>query len=218
MRAVVLSGCIGLARLQGRVLGGGLTRGSLTLLYGAPGIGKSTLLMQLAGSLAASGRVVQIDGHATTSGAVVGSRAPAAGTVAEAPQDAVVAYVSGEETLSQLKGRAVRLGVRAPTLLLLNEGDIGAVMEQLDVVESSTGAPIRALFVDSIQTAYLSECAGAPGGMQQVRDGRTVPRVECCIATSCASRITVIASCAWATSSASAACGVIRRFTTVHGA
>jgi DNA repair protein RadA/Sms len=114
-----------------RVLGGGLVTGSLVLLGGEPGIGKSTLLLQTADSLGAAG--------------------------------ADVLYVCGEESPQQVGLRARRLGARSERVSLLAELDVAAVEEA--VRQRKPGV----LVVDSIQTAFDSELAGAPGSVGQVR-------------------------------------------------
>ncbi|MFC1981171.1 DNA repair protein RadA [Chloroflexota bacterium] len=115
-----------------RVLGGGLVSGSLVLISGDPGIGKSTLLLQASAS-AAQGR-----------GKVV--------------------YVSGEETLHQIKLRAERLGVTGEGLYLLAETDLEIILDQIE--QLSPGLVV----IDSIQTVYLPESGGAPGSVSQVRE------------------------------------------------
>lgn len=115
-----------------RVLGGGLTPGGAVLLGGEPGIGKSTILLQLAGLAAASGRRV--------------------------------VYVSGEESLAQLKARAERLGVLREGLLAASTTDAGAAVEVL----GGTPAP-DLVIVDSVQTMHASGVDGAAGSVSQVR-------------------------------------------------
>lgn len=114
-----------------RVLGGGLVGGSLVLLGGEPGIGKSTLLLQAADSLAQSGHDVL--------------------------------YVCGEESPQQVGLRARRLGAASDRVALLPELDVTAV--EATVRERRPAV----LVVDSIQTAYDPELAGAPGSVGQVR-------------------------------------------------
>ncbi len=114
-----------------RVLGGGIVRGALTLIGGDPGIGKSTLLTQVAGRLAAQG-----------------------GTTL---------YVSGEESVSQIKLRAERLGVGASELLLHNETDV--LFIEAAVRETRPAFVI----VDSIQTMQHPEIDSLPGSVSQVR-------------------------------------------------
>jgi len=120
----------GIAELD-RVLGGGLVGGSLVLLGGEPGIGKSTLLLQAADALGRSG--------------------------------ADVLYVCGEESPQQVGLRARRLGVSSERVSLLPELDVAIV--EAAVRERKPAV----LVVDSIQTAFDSELAGAPGSVGQVR-------------------------------------------------
>lgn len=114
-----------------RVLGGGLVKGSLVLLSGDPGIGKSTLVLQVCEHLGQSLRVL---------------------------------YVSGEESLRQLKLRADRLGVTTENLSVLCETDVATVNEYIyqnkpDVV-----------IIDSIQTMSIDEISSVPGSISQVRE------------------------------------------------
>ena len=118
-----------------RVLGQGLTPGSAVLLGGEPGIGKSTLLLQLAGKMAASGR-----------GAV---------------------YLSGEESLTQLRQRAARLGLLSgggKGLLALASTSADEAVEVL----ASPDAP-DLFIVDSVQTLSSGRAEGLPGSVSQVR-------------------------------------------------
>ena len=115
-----------------RVLGGGIVAGSLTLVGGDPGIGKSTLLLQMCRLLAADGKKVL--------------------------------YISGEESLKQIKMRASRIGQFNDNLLLLCEIN-------LDVVENAikTHTP-QVVIIDSIQTMYNENVSAAPGSVSQVRE------------------------------------------------
>jgi DNA repair protein RadA/Sms len=115
-----------------RVLGGGLVPGSLVLIGGEPGIGKSTLLLQMSSHLA------QARG--------------------------VVAYVSGEETLHQIRLRAKRLGISGERLYLLSETSLDAVIDHLDRMQ-----PCLAI-VDSIQSVFLPELETSSGSITQVRE------------------------------------------------
>lgn len=121
---------VGIRELD-RVLGGGLVAGSLVLLGGEPGIGKSTLLLQAANALASSG--------------------------------SQVLYVCGEESPEQIGMRARRLGADSSRVTLLPELEMAAV--EAAVRERAPGV----LVVDSIQTAFDAELAGAPGSVGQVR-------------------------------------------------
>jgi DNA repair protein RadA/Sms len=112
-----------------RVLGGGIVPGSLVLIGGEPGIGKSTLALQVA--LNAGIQTL---------------------------------YVSGEESMQQLKMRAVRLGTSIGECLVLSETNLEAILTQLE--NSKPGL----LIIDSIQTLYSDEIESAPGTVSQVRD------------------------------------------------
>ena len=114
-----------------RVLGGGIVRGALTLIGGEPGIGKSTLLTQVAGQLATRG--------------------------------GKTLYVSGEESATQIKLRAERLGITSGDLLLHNETDVTLI--------SAAILSERPAFViiDSIQTMQHSEIESSAGSVSQVR-------------------------------------------------
>jgi DNA repair protein RadA/Sms len=115
-----------------RVLGGGLVPGSLVLVGGEPGIGKSTLLLQISAMMADDSKTV--------------------------------AYVSGEESVSQVKLRSERLGIGGKGVFFLSEPDLAAVLECLEGL--SPGLAI----IDSIQTMYLDDVAGMPGSISQVRE------------------------------------------------
>jgi DNA repair protein RadA/Sms len=116
-----------------RILGGGLVSGSATLIGGEPGIGKSTLMLQMAARLAESG-------------------------------GGPVLYVSGEESPSQLRLRAGRLGAVSPKILCLAETQIEPIAARLTEVMPS------AMILDSIQTVWTPEASGAPGSPTQVRE------------------------------------------------
>lgn len=115
-----------------RVLGGGLVPGSLTLVGGDPGIGKSTLLAQVAGMLAAS------------AGAVL--------------------YLSGEESIYQVKMRIERLGVTAQDLFLLSETNLDIAVQHIKNIRP------KAVIIDSIQTVYLPTIPSSAGSVTQVRE------------------------------------------------
>lgn len=120
----------GLGELD-RVLGGGAVKGSLVLVGGAPGIGKSTLLLQICSDLGKTLRVL---------------------------------YISGEESETQIKLRANRLGVTTDNLLLLSETDLTTILE----VNNECSPDV--LIVDSIQTLYSRENTSSPGSVSQVKD------------------------------------------------
>jgi DNA repair protein RadA/Sms len=115
-----------------RVLGGGIMQGSLTLVGGDPGIGKSTLLLQMCRLLSNAGRKVL--------------------------------YISGEESLKQIKLRAVRIGEFSDSMMLLCETNLDLVEE----VIRRTGPEV--VIIDSIQTMYQEQVASAPGSVSQVRE------------------------------------------------
>ncbi len=117
-----------------RVLGGGIVPGSVTLLGGDPGIGKSTLLMQ---------------------------------TAAELTKQGTVLYVTGEESASQLKLRAERLGVGGD-MLILAENDLSAIESEVDRVKPAY------VMIDSIQTMYSADCSGANGSTSQIREATSL--------------------------------------------
>ena len=115
-----------------RVLGGGLVPGSLVLVGGEPGIGKSTLLLQISALMAENSKIV--------------------------------AYISGEESINQVKLRSERLGIGGKGIYFLSEPDLAAVLECLE------GLSPELVIIDSIQTMYLEDVAGMPGSISQVRE------------------------------------------------
>ncbi len=120
----------GMAELD-RVLGGGIVKGSMVLLGGDPGIGKSTLLLQVCRNLAA--RHIQ------------------------------VLYISGEESLQQIKIRAQRIGTFTDDLKLLCATDLQDIRMAIDKEKP------QCVVIDSIQTMYDEEISSAPGSVSQVR-------------------------------------------------
>lgn len=124
-----------------RVLGGGIVRGSLVLVGGDPGIGKSTLLLQVCRNL---------------SGAYVPKKTE--------PSSCMVLYISGEESLQQIKLRAERIGVFSDALELLCETNLDTVSQ---VIEQRRP---QVVIVDSIQTMYSETVGAAPGSVSQVRE------------------------------------------------
>jgi DNA repair protein RadA/Sms len=115
-----------------RVLGGGLVQGSLTLIGGEPGIGKSTLLLQVSGSIAQH----------------IGP----------------VLYVSGEESIEQVKMRAERMEITGERLYLLAAIELDVIAEAVHRLKPSL------LIVDSIQTVVTNHLTAAPGSISQVRE------------------------------------------------
>lgn len=115
-----------------RVLGGGIVAGSLTLVGGDPGIGKSTLLLQMCQEIS--------------------------------NQDLTILYVSGEESLKQIKIRAQRLGVNGDNVLLYAETSLQFIEQAIKQHEPDI------LIVDSIQTIFSDNVTSAPGSVSQVRE------------------------------------------------
>ena len=115
-----------------RVLGGGIVQGSMVLVGGDPGIGKSTLLLQVCRQLS--------------------------------NKDHKVLYISGEESLRQIKLRAERIGEFNDLLLLMCETNLEAIRSTIERVKP------EAVVIDSIQTMYNEEISSAPGSVSQVRE------------------------------------------------
>ena len=119
-----------------RVLGGGIVPGSLILVGGDPGIGKSTLLLQVCRNMAQDNRKVL--------------------------------YISGEESLRQIKLRANRIGEFGENLFLLCETDLGVIEETIRHIMPDI------TIIDSIQTVYNADVSSAPGSVSQVREATNV--------------------------------------------
>ena len=115
-----------------RVLGGGIVPGSLILIGGDPGIGKSTLLTQVSGQLADTG--------------------------------GKVLYVSGEESASQIKMRADRLGISGKDLFLYPQTDMSYIRQTIDDMHPDY------LIIDSVQTMDEPEITSAVGSISQIRE------------------------------------------------
>ncbi len=114
-----------------RVLGGGIVKGSVVLLSGDPGIGKSTILLQICNSL---------------------------------QENLKILYVSGEESASQIKLRASRLGVESHNVSIMTETDTETVCEYI------SSAKPDLVMIDSIQTMSLSGLSSSAGSIVQVRE------------------------------------------------
>lgn len=119
-----------------RVLGGGIVPGSLTLVGGDPGIGKSTLLLQVCRKLAET--------------------------------DKEVLYISGEESLTQIKMRADRIGEFREHFKLLTEVNLNVISEVVRAKKPEI------VVIDSIQTMYSEDVNAAPGSVSQVRESTGV--------------------------------------------
>ena len=119
-----------------RVLGGGIVQGSLVLVGGDPGIGKSTLLLQVCRNLSDAGKKVL--------------------------------YISGEESLQQIRLRAERMGSFTENLLILCETDLQAIRETITRLQP------QVVVIDSIQTMYNESVSSAPGSVSQVRESTGV--------------------------------------------
>lgn len=115
-----------------RVLGGGIVKGSLVLVGGDPGIGKSTILLQMCRNLVEKGTGVL--------------------------------YVSGEESPSQIKMRAERLGQFNKDMLLLCDNDMDNISQAIQKSKADV------VIIDSIQTVLVDEISSAPGTVTQVRE------------------------------------------------
>lgn len=122
---------VGIAELD-RVLGGGYVPGSVTLIGGDPGIGKSTIILQALSSICRRG--------------------------------ATCLYISGEESASQIKLRANRMGIKQSNLLVVTENCVEKLIEHIK------NAKPKVVAVDSIQTIYTNEIQSAPGTVSQIRD------------------------------------------------
>ncbi len=141
-----------------RVLGGGIVPGGLMLVGGDPGIGKSTLLTQVAACVASGvGCRVPGVGDADSAEAIQTSSKP------ETRNPKPVLYISGEESAQQIKLRSSRLGAETPHFLISVETEIGIILHHLETVR-----PALAI-IDSIQTMSDSSLESAPGSVSQVR-------------------------------------------------
>ncbi|TDB81039.1 DNA repair protein RadA [Actinomadura sp. KC216] len=144
-----------------RVLGGGIVPGAVLLLAGEPGIGKSTLLLEVAAL--ASTNAKDGPGQPGRDG-VPGPSGKGNGTKQPGKDGQRVLYVTGEESAEQVRLRADRVGAVTDDLYLAAETELSAILGHLDTVEPAL------LVVDSIQTIGTSEVDGAPGGVTQIRE------------------------------------------------
>ena len=116
-----------------RVLGGGIVKGSLVLVGGDPGIGKSTLLIQVSSNVANLGKTVL--------------------------------HITGEESESQIKMRAKRLGINSEKLYIFAENNLSIIESYLESVNPEL------IILDSIQTVFSPEISSAPGTVSQIKEG-----------------------------------------------
>ena len=151
----------GIAELD-RVLGGGLVQGSLILVGGDPGIGKSTLLLQVCRNLTAGMEAQAASGEPSPHFAAGQQGTEGGNSICQEPVR--VLYVSGEESQQQIKLRANRMGVFGDSLLLLCETNLA------DVQEAIVRLAPQVVIIDSIQTMYNETVTSAPGSVSQVRE------------------------------------------------
>ena len=115
-----------------RVLGGGLVPGTLVLVGGDPGIGKSTLMLQVLHGLACQGHKVL--------------------------------YVSGEESIRQIRLRSKRLNTVSPNILVVSEVEVETILSMIETTKPTV------IVIDSIQTMFNGDLTSAPGSVSQVRE------------------------------------------------
>lgn len=144
MPRIALGGDLG--KEMERVLGGGVVPGGMTLVGGDPGVGKSTILLQLAGLMGEKAKVTATEDGVSTGG---------------------VLYASGEESIEQVAGRAERMGIDSDGIYLYSATRLENILEAVTRLKPS------ALVVDSIQTVFLEDATGSPGSVAQVRECAT---------------------------------------------
>ncbi len=115
-----------------RVLGGGLVPGTLVLIGGDPGIGKSTLMLQVLHGLGGQGHKVL--------------------------------YVSGEESIRQIRLRSKRLNTVSPNMLVVSEVEVETILSMIETTKPTV------IVIDSIQTMFNGDLTSAPGSVSQVRE------------------------------------------------
>jgi DNA repair protein RadA/Sms len=123
-----------------RVLGGGLTKGSILLVGGEPGIGKSTLMLQVSGIISRNKKVL---------------------------------YISGEESLQQLKLRSARIKLESDKLYLANETDLGRILDYVKDIKPYM------VVIDSIQTIYNPEFSQSAGTLTQIKESAALLASVC---------------------------------------
>lgn len=124
-----------------RVLGGGIVPGMLILIGGDPGIGKSTLLLQVSSLLSSNAK-------------------------GDNPCNKVL-YVTGEESIQQIKLRADRLNIKTDNLYILSECNMSYILTQVEHLMP------QMVVIDSIQTVYMPEVSSSPGSVSQIRECTT---------------------------------------------
>lgn len=134
-----------------RVLGGGVVPGGMILVGGDPGVGKSTILLQLAGLLGARGEEREGEEDGANESIAAGG----------------VLYASGEESVEQVAGRAERMGIDPNGIYLYSATRLENILEAVSTLKPA------ALVVDSIQTVFLEDATGSPGSVSQVRECAT---------------------------------------------
>ena len=127
-----------------RVLGGGIVTGSAVLISGDPGIGKSTLLLQVSIDLSIAA-MVDVE-------------------TKKEDKPLTILYVSAEETAPQIKGRAMRLSKESKNLFIYNESNVEEIGKQILLLDPDL------LIIDSIQTMHKKGVDGAAGSVTQVRE------------------------------------------------
>lgn len=142
-----------------RILGGGVVPGSAVLVGGEPGIGKSTLLLQVANALSGVG----VRGSGFGKARKGDASNPTPGTRNPEP-DRPVLYVTSEESARQTKLRAARLGTLSKNLYVLAETNVERIVHQINSLSPSV------VIIDSIQMIYKPELPAAPGSVTQLRD------------------------------------------------
>lgn len=145
------------------VLGGGIVPGGLYLIGGSPGVGKSTLLLKTSLNLA-SGVAESSAVSAENNPSLRDLALPNRGNQKKSVLQKSVLYVSGEESASQIRLRAERLGKITPNLFLLNSIDLESIEENL------RSGKYEVCVIDSIQTMYSSAISSAPGSVSQVKE------------------------------------------------